>query len=120
MAERACTRAAGLSAARTNSARSSTITSASHRADCATCAGLDIGTISHERARLPMLVSRQKRRNCIDESGGIVERDVVVAVGDFFEFDVRAARFYFRMDLRRDALAAVAFDEERRYADARP
>src|SRR5262245_34965009 len=44
----------------------------------------------------------------------------MIAVGDLDEFHLRATRLDVRVNLRRDARAAVALDEQRRYLDALP
>src|SRR5258705_13105162 len=62
----------------------------------------------------------QERLNCPDKSARVVERDVMVAVGDFGQLDLRGARLHFREDLRADAHAAPAFDQQGRDLDAVP
>ena len=66
------------------------------------------------RPNVDLAVSRQKRFHPIDESGRVVDRDVVIAVRNFSQLDVPATRLDLGVDLRADALAAVALHQQRR------
>ena len=53
----------------------------------------------------------QKRVYRMHESRRIIEHDVVIAVGNLGQFGLRAARFHFSENLRRDTRTVLALDQ---------
>src|SRR6185503_9637597 len=71
--------------------------------------------ITHHPSRLC-----QERLYCPDKTIRVVERDVMVAVGDLGQLDLRGVLLHFREYLRADTRAAPAFHQQRRDLDSFP
>src|SRR4051812_28122744 len=67
-----------------------------------------------------ILVLGEKSTNSPRKSRRIVERHMMIGAFDFRKLNLGRARLHFSLDFRRDALAALAFHEQRGNLDTAP